>query len=121
MVVATLLAAFMQVAVRRLSAELHPFVILFFRNLLGMFMFLPLVMGNGFSLLKTEKFPFHLLRAALNVGAVMASFLAISYGPLACVNGLSFSAPLFAAVLSVILLGERFHLRRWSAIVLGLI
>ena len=121
MVVSTVFASLMHTAVRYLSAELHPLQLVFFRNLFGLIVFLPLILRSGFSFLKTEKLPLHLLRAAVNVGAMMAFFMALSLAPLARVNGLAFTAPLFAAVMSVILLGERFRLRRWSAIVLGFV
>ena len=121
MIASSMLFSIMHTAVRYLSAELHPVQIVFFRNLFGMIVFLPLVMRSGLTFFKTTKLPLHLLRAALNVCAMIAFFMALSMTPLARVNGLAFSAPLFTAVLSVILLGERFRLRRWSAIACGFI
>ena len=121
MVGSTMLFSIMHTAVRYLSAELHPVQIVFFRNLFGLVVFLPLIMQSGLSFLKTEKLPLHLLRAGLNVCAMIAFFMALSMAPLARVNGLAFTAPLFTAVLGVFLLGERFRLRRWSAIVCGFI
>ncbi|MEM8744670.1 MAG: DMT family transporter, partial [Pseudomonadota bacterium] len=121
MVGSTMLFSIMHTAVRYLSAELHPVQIVFFRNLFGLVVFLPLIMSSGLSFLKTEKLPLHLLRAGLNVCAMIAFFMALSMAPLARVNGLAFTAPLFTAVLGVFLLGERFRLRRWSAIVCGFI
>jgi drug/metabolite transporter (DMT)-like permease len=121
MVVSTMWFSIMHTAVRYLSAELHPLQIVFFRNLLGMIVFLPLVLRSGFSFMATKRLPMHLLRAGLNFMAMAAFFMALSMSPLARVNALSFSAPLFTAVLTVLLLGERFHLRRWSAIFFGFV
>jgi drug/metabolite transporter (DMT)-like permease len=121
MVVSTMCFSIMHTAVRYLSGELHPLQIVFFRNLFGMILFLPLVWRSGLSFMTTQRLPMHLLRAGLNVMAMTTFFIALSMTPLARVNALAFSAPLFTAVLSVLLLGERFRLRRWSAIVFGFI
>lgn len=119
MVVSTVCFSIMHTAVRHLSAELHPLQIVFFRNLFGMILFLPLVLRGGFAFLHTQRLPMHLLRAVLNVMAMAFFFMALSMTALARVNALAFSAPLFTAVLSVFLLGERFRARRWSAILFG--
>lgn len=121
MVVSTMAFSVMHTAVRYLSAELHPLQIVFFRNLFGMFVFLPLILRSGFGFMATKRLPMHLLRAGLNVCAMSTFFLALSMTPLARVNALAFTAPLFTALLTVLLLGERFHLRRWTAIVFGFI
>lgn len=119
MVLSTLGFSAMHTAVRYLSTELHPVQIVFFRNLFGMAVFVPLVMRNGFSFLRTTRMPMHLLRAGLNVLAMIAFFIALSLSPLARVNALAFSAPLFTAMLSVLILGERIRVRRWTAIGFG--
>ena len=119
MVASTVGFSIMHTAVRYLSAELHPLQIVFFRNLFGMMMFLPLIARSGFSFMATQRLPMHFLRAVLNVMAMAAFFMALSLTPLAQVNALAFSAPLFTAVLSVVLLGERIRARRWTAIVMG--
>jgi len=121
MVGSTFAFSIMHTAVRYLSAELHPVQIVFFRNLFGMVLFLPIMMRSGLSFLKTEKFPLHLLRAGLNVGAMITFFTALSMAPLAPVNALAFTAPLFTAVLGVFLLGKRVRLRRWTAIAFGFV
>lgn len=121
MIASTVGFSIMHTAVRYLSGELHPLQIVFFRNLFGMTLFLPLVVKSGFAFMATQRLPMHLLRAALNVMAMSTFFLALSMTPLAQVNALAFSAPLFTAVLSVVLLGERFKARRWTAIVLGFV
>ncbi|MEC9367409.1 MAG: DMT family transporter [Pseudomonadota bacterium] len=109
----------MHAAVRHVSAELSPIQIAFFRNLFGVIAFLPLISMHGLTFMRTRRLPMHLLRAGLNVLAMFAFFTAISITPLARVNALAFSAPLFTALLAVAVLGERFHVRRWSAIAIG--
>lgn len=121
MTLSTLGFSAMHAAVRYLSAELPPIQIAFFRNFFGLIVFMPLMLRYGIKFLHTERFPLHFLRASLNAVAMFAFFTALSLTPLARVNALAFTAPLFAAVLGVLLLGERFRLRRWTAIVLGFV
>lgn len=121
MILSTVGFSVMHTLVRYLSAEIHPFQIVFFRNLFGIVLFVPLVVRSGLSFMKTERLPMHLLRAALNVMAMAAFFMALSLTPLAKVNALAFTAPLFTAILTVVLLGERIRARRWSAIAFGFV
>lgn len=121
MICSTVGFSMMHALVRYLSSELHPLEIVFFRNLFGAILFVPLVLKSGLSFLRTERLPMHLLRATLNVMTMGTFFMALSLSPLAQVNALAFTAPLFTAVLSVLFLGERFRARRWTAIALGFI
>jgi drug/metabolite transporter (DMT)-like permease len=61
----------------------------------------------------------HALRGVINIGAMLMFFTALSISPLAKVTALSFTAPIFMAVLAVLILGERFRIHRWMAIVFG--
>ncbi len=47
--------------------------------------------------------------------------MALSMTPLALVQALGFTAPLFATVLAIFILGERVRLRRWTALIAGFI
>ena len=119
MVLSTIAFSAMHAIVRHISAELHPIQIAFFRNAFGMLVLLPWLMHSGFALFRTKRLGLHSVRAVMNVIAMFAFFTGLSLIPLAEATALSFTAPIFAAVLGVMILGERFHLRRWSAIVLG--
>lgn len=119
MLVSTLLFSLMHACVRYLSAELHPFEIAFFRNALALLFFIPLIVKSQGHLLKTDHLKWHLLRATINVIAMMMFFYALAITPLAIVQALSFTAPLFTTILAVFLLGERVRLRRWAAIGIG--
>jgi drug/metabolite transporter (DMT)-like permease len=120
MLASTIMFSFMHVCVRYLSADLHPFEIAFFRNALAVVFLLPLILKNGGALMKTRHLKWHVLRASLNVVAMLMFFFALSITPLAIVQALSFTAPLFATIMAVLLLGEKVRLRRWIAIIIGL-
>ncbi len=121
MIVSTLGFAGMHVLIRYVSREVDPIQIAFLRNFFGLIVFLPIFMREGFGFLRTDRIVMHGVRAGLNVIAMFAYFTALSIAPIARVTALAFSAPLFAAVLGVVVLHERFRARRWAAIVIGFV
>jgi drug/metabolite transporter (DMT)-like permease len=121
MAIAAVLFVAMHTVVRSMSGQLHPFEIAFFRAFLGLFVLLPLVFRDNFSIVKTKNIKLHSLRGALNAAAMLCFFYGLSITPLAQVTALGFSAPLFATVLAVIFLGEVVRVRRWTAIIVGFI
>lgn len=119
MSVSTVCFTTMHTMVRHISEELHPFQLAFFRSLFGLLVFLPVLLRHGFAPFKTNHLPMHFLRGGLNIVAMLSFFYALSISPIARVTALGFSAPIFTAFLSFFILGERFKLHRWSAILLG--
>jgi drug/metabolite transporter (DMT)-like permease len=119
MCAATVFFSVMHVLVRYASRELPPFEIAFFRNLFGFLIFVPLLVSGGFGFLRTRRLGLHAVRGLLNVAAMLMFFTALSLTEVARVTALSFTAPLFTALMSVLFLGERFRMRRWTALGLG--
>ena len=119
MMLSTLGFSTMHVLIRYLSDALPPIQIAFFRNFFGLIVFLPLFLRHGLAPLRTKQLKLHALRAALNVCAMFAFFSALGMTPVSRVTALGFTAPLFAALLSVVVLGEVFRLRRWTATICG--
>lgn len=119
MCVSTVAFSLMHVTVRHVSAEIPPIEVAFFRNLFGLAIILPILLRNGFGAMKTKRLGLHALRGVINIVAMFMFFTAIATTPLAKVTALSFTAPIFAAALSVLILGERFRMRRWAAIMVG--
>lgn len=121
MLVSTVLFSAMHAAIRHVSQDIPPIQAAFFRNFFGLFVFLPILMRSGLTVFHTDRIGLHLVRACLNVCAMFAFFTGLSMTPIAKVTALSFTSPLFMAVLSVIILGERMRVRRWTATILGFI
>jgi len=119
MAVASFGFAAMHGTIRHVSEDLHPFQIAFFRNFFGFVVFLPVLYRAGFGILKTTKMPLYIARGAINAGAMLMFFMAISLIPLAQVTALSFTAPLFATLGAALILGEVVRLRRWTALLVG--
>jgi drug/metabolite transporter (DMT)-like permease len=107
------------VLVRYVAQDVPPMQVAFLRNFFGVIVFIPLLMSGGLGFLRTKRIGLHMVRGLLNVTAMLMFFTALSLTPVARVTALSFSAPLFTAILSVIFLGERFRIRRWMAIIVG--
>lgn len=121
MCISTVAFSIMHGLVRFVSDVLPPFQIAFFRNLFGLAFLVPLLMRSRFAILRTQKIGLHALRGVINIGAMLMFFTALSISPIAKVTALSFTAPIFMAILSVIVLGERFRIYRWLAIFVGFV
>jgi len=120
-VAATVVLAGMNGAIRQVSAEVHPFVIAFFRNLFGLLVFTPMFLKLGLAPLRSQRPGLHLLRASFNVVAMLLYFYALSVTPLALVSALGFVSPLFATIYAMVVLRERVRLRRWTALIVGFV
>ena len=105
--------------VRHLSGDIHPFEAAFFRNFFGLIMFLPILAKVGLAPLRTRRFGFLTLRAALNATSMTLFFLAVSLVPIAKVAALNFTSPLFVTLAAIGLLGERMGLRRTIGLAIG--
>jgi drug/metabolite transporter (DMT)-like permease len=98
------------------------FEILFFRQTIAVLPVLFLVMaGPGLASLKTQKPWLHASRAAVGATGMALNFATIAMLPLAETQVLWFTTPLFATILSAMVLGEAVGRHRWSAVAAGFI
>lgn len=121
MLLATLLFAGMAIAIRLASQTLHSFEVAFFRNFFGVIVALPLLAVHGKSLLRPQRLPKYLVRCTIGVVSMLSGFWAIANLPLAKAIALSYSSPIFVILAAVLFLGERVHVRRWTAVLVGFI
>jgi len=119
MLLGTLCLAGMHTVIHHVSVNVHPFLVTFFRLLFGLIAVLPFFLKQGWAPLRTKRLGLLTVRGVLNVGAMLSFFTALSLAPLADITALSFTAPLFATLLAVLILKERVGWRRWTAIGLG--
>lgn len=92
--------------VRAVSINLSNEMIVFFRNLFGLQIILPLLLQHGFSALKTQKPQLHLLRGLAGVSAMYCYFYAVAHLPLANAMILKMTAPLFIPLIAFMWLKE---------------
>ena len=121
MLAATVSIVGMNVSVREVAADIHVFEIAFFRNLFGVLIFLPLLFRTEANPFRTRKFGLLTLRAILNTVAMLAFFYALTLIPLTDVTALSFTTPLFASMLAIVILREPMSGRRWIGLGVGLL
>jgi drug/metabolite transporter (DMT)-like permease len=107
--------------VRFVSEVLPPFQIAFFRNIFGLVFLFPLLKRSRFAIVRTKRIGLHALRGVINMAAMLMFFTALSISPIAKVTALSFTAPIFMAILAVLVLGERFRIYRWVTILSGFV
>lgn len=95
---------------------------LFFRQFFAIPVVILWVMaGPGLGSLRTARLGAHISRTIAGLLGMVATFGAIILLPLAEQTTLGFTIPIFATVLSVVFLGEKAGIHRWSAVFAGFI
>ena len=115
------LSSLMVVFAREATAELHPFVVTFFRCFVSFLTMLPWMVRSGASGLKTTKVGFYSLRGFVSFVSMSAWFYGVTLVPIAIATALNFTAPLFATAGAALILGETVRIRRWAAVALGFV
>lgn len=105
--------------VRFLAPDIHPFELVFFRNLFGFAVFIPWLIRNGFGAMGTQRLGTHALRACANMGSLMAFFTALGLMQLADAAALFLSVPLFVCFGAIVFMGENVGPARWIALAIG--
>lgn len=96
--------------------------LVFYRLLLGLVpLFVWIAWSRNYGAWRTGRPLAHLLRTALGLATMAVSFAALFYLPLAEATTISFAAPLFAVMLSALILKEPVGRHRWSAVAAGLL
>ena len=121
MLFATICFVGMQSLIRFVGETLPPFEVAFFRNLFGLVALAPIFVRQGLAPLRTGKLHLHAARGCIQAAGMLAFFTGVTMIPLAQTTALSFSAPLFATLLAILVLGERVRIRRIMALVLGFV
>lgn len=75
----------------------------------------------GFASLHTQRFGAHLRRSFLGVTGMVFTFGSVILLPLAEATTLGFTVPIFATILSALVLREQVGVHRWAAVILGFI
>ena len=76
---------------------------------------------EGLHVLRTARLKSHAVRSLSGTASMFCWFTALTMIPLADFTAISFTSPLFLTVLAMVLLGERIHAFRWSALVIGFV
>jgi drug/metabolite transporter (DMT)-like permease len=121
MILSVISFSVMDIMVKLMSSHYPTGQLIFFRGFFGLIPILFIIpkerIGN---LLKTEKIKLHLVRAFGGAFAMTFLYLGLKFLPIADAITISFAAPIFATIFSIIFLNEKVRLIRWLAIFFGL-
>jgi drug/metabolite transporter (DMT)-like permease len=96
--------------------------VLFFRGFFGILPTYFLIPKDKLrTFYKTKRPKEHLFRCIIGLVALVAIVIALRELPLAVVVSLSYAAPLFITILSILLLSEKVGIFRWAAVLIGFI
>jgi len=107
--------------VRYLAEDLSTATLFFFRNLIGLFTIIPLLLSHGVNLFCTQHFSLHFLRALAAFVGGLSIFYAVAHMSLAGVVAITFSAPLFASIGAALLFKEKLTSVRIISLLVGFI
>ena len=110
----------MNVMLRHVAADLPAVETMFFRNLFGFIILLPLFLRRP-EALRTRQLGMNALRGFTHLGGMVAWVYALTLIPLATAAALVFATPVVVAIGAVLFFGERPGVPRWAAIGLGLV
>jgi len=114
--------AAMAISVRELTDTMRPFQILAFRSIFGVIVVPVLALAMGrLGEIRTGQFRLQLLRNTVHYGGQWFWAFGVASLPLATVFALEFTAPAWAALLAVLVLGERMNPGRVLSVVCGLL
>ena len=119
MVISCFLFSLMSVILRKVTAEFHPFLVTFWRNVFCLMFLTPWVLRDGIENLRTRRIGLHAVRAVSGLAALITWITALSLMPIAEVTALGFTTPLFVTVGAAIILREAVGMRRWLAVAVG--
>jgi drug/metabolite transporter (DMT)-like permease len=104
-----------------LNADMPPVEIAWLRYVVFAGVLVPLVLRAGPRLLRAGWPGLQIVRGLGILGSAIGFVSAVRYVPLAEATATGFISPVFITALSVVFLGERPGIRRWSAIAAGII
>ena len=109
-------------AAKYLSSDITPQQIIFLRYVIVLILILLFCICRGQrNLFKTAQPKLQILRGLLLTVCSLIFCFALKHLPLELCAAISFVSPLFVTALSIPLLGERVGLRRWIAVLIGLL
>lgn len=98
--VSALLFSLMGVGIREVSGSVNNESVVFFRNLVGVLFFLPLLLAKGVRPLRTRRLRSHLWRTGYGLAAMYCFFYAIAHLPLADAMLFTYAAPVFTPLIA---------------------
>lgn len=119
-VASVLILAVMNSGVKWLGPDFPTGQVMFYRSLFAIPpVLIAALMGSGWIMLKPNRIDVHAMRSIAGAGSMFCTFSGLTMIPLADAVAIGFAGPLFIVVLAVLMLGERVHVYRWTAVAVG--
>ena len=115
------LFSIMGVCIRLASQSVDNATIVFFRNVVGLFIFLPLILKKGTGFFKTQKLWMHTWRSIVGLIAMYGFFYAIAHLKLSNAMVFTYSSPIFIPLIAWLFLKEQITAKMLIAALVGLI
>jgi drug/metabolite transporter (DMT)-like permease len=119
--ISALLFSLMGVCIRYASQSVDNATIVFFRNFVGLFIFIPLLFQKGITFFKTEKIWMHTWRSVVGLIAMYGFFYAIAHLKLSNAMVFTYSSPIFIPLIAWLFLKEHISSSMLLAAVVGLL
>lgn len=119
--ISALLFSVMGICIRYASHSVDNYTIVFFRNVVGLILFLPFICKQGTGFVKTEKLWMHTWRSIVGLAAMYGFFYAIAHLKLSNAMVFTYSSPIFIPVIAWLFLKEKITIAMICAAVLGFI
>ncbi len=111
--------ALLYAALRQLTAKFSPLELIFFRSLFCTMLMLPWLARRGLGAMRTSRLRLHIARCcSVYVGGVLWVY-ALARLPMADVNALNFTSPLFVVLIALLFLGDKGGMHRWITLGIG--
>ncbi len=117
--ISAFLFSIMGICIRYASQTVDNYTIVFFRNFVGLMLFLPFIMKQGTSFVKTEKLWMHTWRSLVGLAAMYGFFYAIAHLKLSNAMVFTYSSPIFIPLIAWLFLKERITKAMLIAAALG--
>ena len=105
--VSALLFSVMGICIRYASHSVDNYTIVFFRNAVGLLLFLPFIMNRGLGFVRTEKLWMHTWRSLVGLAAMYGFFYAIAHLKLSNAMVFTYSSPIFIPFIAWLFLKEK--------------
>ena len=107
--------------IRHLAADLHPFEIVFFRNVFGIAFLMPLLWQVGLAAMRITRYKMYALATLFAATGPFFWYWSVAMMPMADMIALTFLSPVFSSIVAIFLFREGFDPRRLGAIAIGFI
>ncbi|MEE8333696.1 MAG: DMT family transporter [Alphaproteobacteria bacterium] len=111
----------MMVVIRDMADKFSVLEMIFLRSVITFLLILPWAIRQGVARLRTKRAGLHLFRNVIHYLGNIGWFLGVTLVPMADVQSLQFTVPLFVIIMAALVLRETVGFNRWVAVATGFV